>query len=150
MGHGAGGKGKATVVVVNAQRVLPVKTVSIARLARHALRRLGICSVGTFAITFIDSQRMRTLNRRFRRHDRLTDVLSFRYDGEPIVGEILIAPAAAQGYAKRHRVPYLEELSRYVIHGLLHWVGHDDRTRGEQRKMRLLEDKLLASCESHG
>jgi len=89
---------------------------------------------------------MRALNRRFLDHDRTTDVLSFRYDGEPIVGDIVISPAAAMRYAHRHGLSYTQELSRYVVHGLLHWLGHKDRTADQQRKMRVMENVLLARC----
>jgi len=89
---------------------------------------------------------MRAANRKFLRHQGLTDVLSFRYPNEAVAGEILIAPAAARQYAKRHGIPYRQELARYVLHGLLHWLGHEDRTSRQQRRMRALEDKLLAQC----
>jgi probable rRNA maturation factor len=154
-----------TVTVTNAQRQAPVSASWIMRLARRAIRRLRIRTPGTLAITFIGPGRMRTLNRRFKRHDWTTDVLSFRYDGpstrpvgggarsgfrplglhEQIVGEVLINPSAARAYARRHGIPYDEELSRYVVHGLLHWLGHEDRTRAQQQKMRAMEDRLLSS-----
>ncbi len=133
------------VSVHNLQREAPVDTARMARLARCAIRRLRIRTRGTFAITFIGARRMRSLNKRFLRHDRMTDVLSFRYDGEPVVGEILIAPRAARAYATRYDISYTEELSRYVVHGLLHWLGHEDRTAHQQRAMRAREDRLLKS-----
>lgn len=134
------------VVVTNAQRRTPVDLAAMRRLAGCAVRRLSIRGSGTLAITFLDAGRMRTLNRRFLGHDRSTDVLSFRYDGEPVVGEIFIAPAEARRYAKAHGLTYREELGRYVVHGLLHWLGHEDRTAAEQRAMRRREDRLLATC----
>ena len=97
-------------------------------------------------MTFIDYQTMRRLNWRFLRHRGVTDVLTFRYSHEPLSGEILIAPACAKRYARRHGLGYQEELARYVVHGLLHWVGHDDATPLQQRRMRALEDQLLACC----
>jgi len=137
-----------TVRVTNAQRAVPINARAMNRLARCAIRRLGITTSGELAITFIGARRMRALNKRFRRHDWTTDVLSFRYDHERIVGEILIAPSEALAYAKRHRLPYATELSRYVVHGLLHWLGHEDRTAAEQRAMRANEDRLLTACAS--
>jgi probable rRNA maturation factor len=116
------------------------------RLARCAVRRLHLCSRGTLAITFIDDRRMRSLNRTFLDHDRTTDVLSFRYDGEPVAGDILISPLAARAYARANGVAYAEELARYVVHGVLHWAGHDDKTPAQQRKMRAMEDQLLVWC----
>ena len=134
------------VTLTNAQHDAPVNTARMVRLARCAVRTLRIRAPGTLAITFIGARRMCALNKRFLRQDRMTDVLSFRYDGEPVVGEILIAPRAARAYAKRHGVAYAEELSRYVIHGLLHWLGHEDRTPKQQRRMRAREDRLLSRC----
>ena len=138
--------GTMTVRVTNAQREAPVSIARTARLARRAVRRLRIRTPGRLAITFIGRHRLRVLNRRFLRHDRPTDVLSFRYDDEPIVGDILIAPAQARAYARRHGVPYAEELARYVVHGLLHWLGHRDGTPQQQKRMRRLEDQLLTTC----
>ena len=136
------------VQVRNAQCRDPVPIKRLSIFATRTARRLKIAGSGRVMITFIDSQTMRTLNRRLLRHDRLTDVLSFRYDHEPIVGEILIAPAAARRYAATHHVPYAEELARYLAHGLLHWLGHEDRTPAQQRRMRRLEDRLLTAWTS--
>ena len=135
-----------TVRVINAQHEVPVNVARMARVARLASRQLPVRTRGRLEITFIDAPSMRRLNKQFLRHDRDTDVLSFRYDGEPTVGEILIAPSQARQYAARHGLSYPEELARYVIHGLLHWLGHDDATPQQQRKMRVMEERLLAQC----
>ena len=132
--------------MTNAQREVPVNTIRIARLARRAMQRLRIRTPGRFAITFIGVRQMRALNKRFLHQDRATDVLSFRYNNEPIRGEILIAPRQAKAYATQQQIAYEHELSRYVVHGLLHWLGHEDRTRLQRRKMRVMEDKLLVRC----
>ena len=134
------------IAVTNAQRDHPVSTTAVAELARRAVRALRVRTRGTLSITFLDAQHMRMLNRRFLRHDRPTDVLSFRYDGERVAGEIFIGPHLAHAYAREHRVPYREELARYVVHGILHWLGHDDSTIAQQRAMRHRENRLLAAC----
>ena len=138
-----------TVSVTNTQREAPVNKARMARLARGAARRLNIRATGTLAITFISARRMRTLNKRFLRHDWDTDVLSFRYDGEPVVGEILIAPRLARAYAAEQGIGYETELARYVVHGMLHWLGHDDATPVQQRKMRAMENRLLNGHSYH-
>ena len=89
---------------------------------------------------------MRRLNRQLLHHDVLTDVLTFRYPDEPIIGEILVAPACARLAAGWYKTSYRQELARYVIHGFLHWVGYEDRTAAQQRRMHALEDDLLARC----
>ena len=138
-----------TVSLANSQREAPINMTRMARLARGAARRLGIQTPGTLAITFITARKMRSLNKRFLRHDWDTDVLSFRYDGEPVVGEILIAPRMARAYAAQQGIRYEEELARYVVHGILHWLGHDDATPAQQRKMRMMENRLLNGHSHH-
>ncbi len=149
-----------TVTVTNAQREAPVHTQQMRQLAARTLRYLKIRTRGTVAVTFLGARAMRRVNQRFGHHDTATDVLSFRYDGEPtclpprlrgrqVVGEIFVAPRIARRYAKAHGLSYREELARYVIHGLLHWAGHEDRTLAQQQKMRAMEDCLLniSNCE---
>ena len=134
------------VVVTNVQRRHPVSPVRMRRLVQQTARRLKIAARGTMSVIFLSPGAMRTMNRRALRHDRVTDVLSFRYDGEPVIGEIAVAPSEAAAYARMNDVPYDEELARYVVHGLLHWTGRDDRTPSQQRRMRSDENRLLRAC----
>ncbi len=173
------------VTVANPQKESSVSIRQVARLARCAMTRLRITTVGTLAIIFLDATEIRRLNKQFLQHDRPTDVLSFRYDGEPtglpylpsqqhvnrqarnrsqrasgqyvrsagsrhrqVVGEIFIAPSQAQAYARMHNLSYQEELNRYVVHGLLHWMGEEDRTKQQQTRMRRLENRLLKQCQN--
>lgn len=142
-----------TITVTNAQSTHRVDVAGLTRLAQRAVIRLKIRTPGQLPITMLDARRMRAINKRFLRHDRITDVITFRYDNgraeatlptaARIVGELLIAPAAAHRYAKAHGLAYREELARYVVHGLLHWTGADDRTAKEQAAMRRAEDRLM-------
>ena len=134
------------VAVTNSQRHYPVNTAQMRQVAWRAMQRLGLRGQGTMAVTFIGQQQMRHVHQTFLRDDSPTDVITFRYPGEPIIGELLIAPAAAHRYAMRHSIPYRVELARYVLHGLLHWKGYEDRTSAQQRRMRRREDELLAHC----
>lgn len=140
------------IEVRNGQREAAVPLAQMQRLARQAVAALKVRGGGRLAITFIAAAALRRLNKRFLGHDWNTDVLSFRYDAAPgartVVGEILISPKAAKTYAKRHGLAYQEELSRYVVHGLLHWLGNEDGTPAQQRRMRSLEDRLLSQCSA--
>ncbi len=134
----------ASVRLANCQRRDPVPAVWLRRCAQRAVRRLRIRAKGQILICLIAAPAMRRLHARFTGDKTLTDVLSFRYpDEHQVVGEILVAPAAARQYAAAHGIAYREELARYVVHGLLHWMGHDDRTAAQQRRMRALENQLL-------
>ena len=77
---------------------------------------------------------MRKLNRRFRRKNGPTDVLSFLSDTERLAGDIAISAeiAAANAAELGHSVE--SELKILILHGLLHLAGYDhENDRGEMR-----------------
>jgi probable rRNA maturation factor len=94
---------------------------------------------------------MRELNRRFRKLDRATDVLSFHQaelagETDPagdgiFLGDIVISVETALRRAGGRRLP--GELARLAVHGLCHLFGHDHHRPAEARVMRTLENRLL-------
>ena len=122
-------------------------------LARRALRHLKLEGPGWMSISFVDRTTMMRVNWQLLKHRGLTDVLSLKYDelgGVPasqgVVGEVIVSPTFAKQYASEHGLSYRDELARYVVHGLLHWAGYDDRTPSQRRRMRIMENRLLARC----
>lgn len=161
----------ATWVMHNCQRAHRIPRAWLRRCLTKAFKRLRVTDQGIIAVSFIDELLMRRLHGQFLHDRRPTDVLTFRYangtrpqratpspphqeawwGGSPdreALGDILVSPSAAQRYAKQHGVLYRDELARYVVHGLLHWVGCDDKTPRQQRRMRALEDRLLAKGQT--
>ena len=45
--------------------------------------------------------------------------------------------------ARRFGTSWQEELVRYVVHGMLHLLGYDDRTAPLRKRMKRVEDKLM-------
>lgn len=99
-----------------------------------------------------DDAYVRGLNRDYREVDKPTDVLSFPFvepaalddpDRAVFLGEIYISleTAAAQARAARRR--FEREVAHLIVHGTLHLLGHDHRTRAERRRMAALEARLL-------
>jgi rRNA maturation RNase YbeY len=102
---------------------------------------------------------LRRLNRTFRGLDRVTDVLSFRYDdgaaGEPrdrVRGagpdaEIYVSLTRTAVQARELGHSPAVEFVRLGVHGLHHLQGHDHHTRAEARRMRAAEDRSLRWLE---
>lgn len=83
-------------------------------------------------------------NKQYLGHDEYTDVITFDGQaGSGIAGDVLMSydrireNAAAYGVSTRH------ELHRVMVHGLLHLLGHGDKTKAQKEAMRALEDKYL-------
>ena len=79
---------------------------------------------------------MRTLNRAFRGHDSLTDVLSFPADMSLFLGDIAIATGVARRQANEAGHSIATELRVLALHGLLHLLGYDhDRDDGQMKRV---------------
>ncbi|KPJ48464.1 hypothetical protein AMJ40_07440 [candidate division TA06 bacterium DG_26] len=82
---------------------------------------------GSIGVIFVDDSYMKELNRKFRKRDRTTDVLTFPMKDEfqeEILGEIYISVDRACAQAKEYGESLQREISRLVVHGLLHLAGY--------------------------
>jgi probable rRNA maturation factor len=102
---------------------------------RTELRRLEEVSV-----LLISDRRMAQLHRRFLGQSGPTDVLTFPH------GEIFISVETARRHARRFGNSVSEELELYIVHGLLHLHGFDDRQKKEARRMEVLQQQILQNA----
>ncbi len=108
--------------------------VEVEELCALALSSAGI-EEGHVAVQFVDEERIRELNRRFRRVDSPTDVLSFGVDedgdsaGPRELGDIVICPA------------HTDDFREAVVHGALHLTGMDHET--DEGEMLALQSELM-------
>jgi probable rRNA maturation factor len=109
----------------------------LSRVARQARSRASEVSV-----LFCADARMRTLNRRYRRRDRPTDVLAFPAGpaANGFLGDIVISVPYAAREARRRRLPRAGEMDRLLLHGFLHLMGYDHET--DEGQMEALEGRL--------
>ncbi len=97
-------------------------------------------------IEFVGPIEITRLNETHLHHKGPTDVIAFDYcaagDGT-VRGEIFVCIAEAMRGAKRYRTTWQDEVLRYVVHGILHLCGYDDRTPAQRKKMKAAEDAAL-------
>jgi probable rRNA maturation factor len=98
---------------------------------------------GAVNLVFCDNATVRDLNKRYRKLDKVTDVLSFIYSEPDVLGEIYIATPQAKAQAPRWKNSYYDELRRLVVHGSLHLAGFDHMKAAERKAMRLKEEAYL-------
>jgi probable rRNA maturation factor len=122
-------------------------SVSVAQLQRFARRAQKLAEVqGEVDILVASNKRLCDLNRRFRRKNKPTDVLSFP---RPSGGDIAISAQIALENAQRFGHSLASELKILVLHGMLHLAGYDhesDNGRMARAEARLRSQlKLPAS-----
>ncbi len=109
------------------------------------LQRIAPVSVsGTLTIALFSDQKIRNLNRQYRKTDRVTDVLSFPFARagaeSDYLGDIAIASGVARRQAKSAGHSVQKELRLLALHGFLHLLGYDHKS--DNGKMALIESRL--------
>ena len=147
---------ESPLVIEQAHATRQLDAAALEQLVRHVvqaeggvLRHLNVVLAGRALVL--------RLNRAHLGHDYATDVLSFSLaeappeetSAPPVVdGEVYVDLDTA---AERHAefgASFEEEARRYVVHGLLHLLGHDDTTPAARARMRRLEDRYLKAGAS--
>ena len=93
---------------------------------------------------FCNDEYLHDLNVKYLNHDTLTDIISFDNSmGKKVAGDIFISTERVAENAESFDVSFNEELSRVIIHGMLHFMGYKDKTKEESREMRMKEDDAI-------
>jgi probable rRNA maturation factor len=111
-----------------------------ATFARKVLRAVDI-EPEELSIAFVDDESMRELNRKFRRKNKTTDVLTFPGDA-PLLGEIVISVDQARRQAADEKHSLATEVRYLIVHGILHAIGYNHET--DNGEMNALELKVRA------
>lgn len=101
--------------------------------------------VGEIGYLFCSDERILEVNRQFLQHDYYTDIITFDYcQGNRIAGDLVISLDTVRTNAEQFGAEYETELSRVIIHGILHLCGINDKGPGEREIMEAEENKALA------
>ncbi len=103
------------------------------------------CREGNINYVFCDDDYLHKLNVEFLNHDTLTDIISFDYNvGKELHGDIFISVERVKDNAKNFKVSFGNELSRVMVHGVLHYCGYKDKTDEDAKVMRKKENHYLS------
>lgn len=119
------------------------------------------CEKTELSLLLTDDLAIQELNRAWRNVNRPTNVLAFPQHPKPapqsaplpplpcpLLGDVVISVQTARREAEEQGLAVERHLNRLLIHGILHLLGHDHTTGGNQaRKMRRLENRLAALIE---
>ena len=113
----------------------------IKRLKKHVPGTAGVLNV-----VFVNDPYIRSLNKKYRKKDKSTDVLSFSYLDSPdfketkLIGEVYISVPTAKRQTKE--TPQ-DELNKLFVHGFLHIFGYDHVLDKDYKKMYKVECEVL-------
>lgn len=104
----------------------------------------------TCDIIFCRDSDITRLNRKFKGRAKPTDVLAFDLRNSAnsrYLGEIYINLQMARRQSASYGVPYIEEIKRLTIHGLLHLLGYRDDTAANRKRMWARQEGYLGNGE---
>ena len=137
------------IFVCNRQRKIRVNVAELQDFATRAVRKslrlrdeenTDLRRLDAVFVWLISDRRMSQLHRQFLGQTGPTDVLTFQH------GEIFISVETAKRHAHVFGNSLVRELQLYIVHGLLHLHGFDDRTQAVARKMKRAQEKILRDC----
>ena len=113
-------------------------------IAAAALEELKIIDA-ELSVVIVGAKESAAMNEKFLGHEGPTDVITFDYSEKPrqLHGEIFICIEEAAKQAKEFKTNWQSELVRYVVHGILHLIGHDDLKPSARKKMKTVEGRLV-------
>jgi probable rRNA maturation factor len=141
------GKCPPRIGVRNLQRKIPVNVAALQQFAVKVVRcclqlrkrkRTDLGKLPNVSVWLISDRRMAQLHRQFLGQTGPTDILTFQH------GEIFISVETAKQHARVFANSLTRELQLYIVHGLLHLHGFDDRTPAGARKMKRIQERILS------
>ncbi|MEK6774441.1 MAG: rRNA maturation RNase YbeY [Bdellovibrionota bacterium] len=100
------------------------------------------------SVVFLDEKDAKRINWQYRSKDYPTDVLSFETDDPDAIGELVMCPQVLKKQATDNKLTYENEITRMIVHGVLHLLGYDHELSPEaDKKMMLLQEQILTALE---
>lgn len=128
------------------QELVPIDRGKMREIARAVLEGESVKDY-EISLAFVDNPTIHRLNKQYLNHDEPTDVLSFPYsaaNAKKLEGELILGVEIAKEAAEERGHAVEAELALYVIHGLLHLCGYDDKSPAAEKEMRARERHYLA------
>jgi probable rRNA maturation factor len=133
------------ISIQSPQEIVPLERGRLREIARAVLDGEKVKD-HEISLVFVDNPTIHRLNKQYLNHDEPTDVLSFPYsaaNAKKLEGELIVGVEIAKEQAGERGHDVQAELALYVIHGLLHLCGFDDKSPADALQMRERERHYL-------
>ena len=134
------------LVIANRQRTKKINTRLLKQVVSGLFAELKIAEA-ELGINLVGAREMTLVNETFLQHEGSTDVITFDHaesaKRNQLHGELFVCVDEALLQAKQFGVSWQSEVVRYVVHGVLHLLGHDDLKPDLRRKMKREENRLV-------
>lgn len=100
--------------------------------------------LGDVTLIFCSNEYLLKINQEYLNHDYYTDIITFDYTEDNIIcGDLFISLEMVAENAISNNVPFINEVNRVVVHGVLHLIGYKDKSDEDSKLMRKKENQML-------
>ena len=147
-----------SIVIANRQRTKKINSRLLKEIVQALFAKLKIESA-ELGIQLVGAREMARVNWQFLQHEGSTDVITFDHGemsegrksaspSRPVLhGELFVCVDDAVAQAREFKTTWQSEVMRYIVHGVLHLLGHDDLKPDLRRKMKREENRLVRALE---
>lgn len=140
------GRRQLRVTISRRTRAPEASAAALRQAVQATLRRHGV-QQAEVSVVVVDDGEMAQINEQYLGHHGPTDVITFDLRGDGAQdwpeGEVVVSVETARREAAARGHDTAAELMLYAVHGTLHLLGSDDRTRAAARRMHAMEDEIL-------
>ena len=122
--------------IVNLDKDFSIDEKLLASIARKVLKEEGVNK--NIEVAFVKEEEIQALNKKYRKKNKATDVLSFGTINDPLP-QIVICLSEV----RKNSEDFEKELSKVLIHGILHLIGMDHIKKKDAEEMFKKQDKYL-------
>ena len=99
-------------------------------------------------LIFCDNDKLNSFKRKYFDDDVLTDIVTFPIKNDnDLEAEIYISFEMAKLNADEFNVSLNNELSRLIIHGVLHLIGFNDNTKDAKKIMLSKQEEIISNFQ---
>lgn len=137
------------ILFINADHPYRVKNKKyLKRWLNEVIASFGF-KTGDIQCVFCTDDYLLDLNRKYLSHDYFTDIITFdNSDSVYLSGDLFISIDRVKDNAQQFKEPFVDELHRVIVHGVLHLAGLKDKKKKDQEDMRRAEDTALLSLKT--
>lgn len=153
------------ILITNRQRTKKINPRFLKQVVAELFTEVEITEA-ELGIHLVSEKKMARVNWQFLQHEGSTDVITFDH-ATPVAalvkartktrtasrvftnaatrlhGELFVCVDDAVKQAKEFKTSWPAEVVRYIVHGILHLLGHDDLKPHLRRKMKREENRLV-------
>ena len=116
----------------------------VERLVRKAARAALGARIRSLTVALSDDRRVQALNKRDRKKDKPTNVLSYPSGEKSFLGDIVLARQTVWREARAQKKTLADHVAHLVVHGTLHLLGYDhEASETDAERMEALERRVL-------